>query len=288
MRFWRSLWGGRGISSPVETSFGKSTASVSCLRQILRHKQNEETVRRCRLFYNPRYIPQNRAQALKVAWKSRVKVSTWDNLSVHCVVPENIHTPPTEGFLVWNPHPSGNSILVSYFRSKNWAFGTPLPLGISFNLPCCGHGYFLRLHTSQRLSMVQNNFSVHFAISKWIHETSFPWIVEERLQNTSRNRRIYVRKLGSYENEARKKFQAWTGFEHMTSAIPVQCFRNLGPGHSHNTPVDYKIKSEFFFEINLTCGCFANSHKYTHFHLPFSEEKVVFIQWSVLQKNNLQ
>ena len=44
------------------------------------------------------------------------------------------------------PHPSRNSILVSYFPSKNRAFETPLPLGISVNLPWGGHGYFLELH----------------------------------------------------------------------------------------------------------------------------------------------
>ena len=38
---------------------------------------------------------------------------------VHCFVPENIHTPPTEGFLV----------------SKKRGFENPLPLGISINLP---------------------------------------------------------------------------------------------------------------------------------------------------------
>ena len=30
-------------------------------------------------------------------------------------------------------HPSGNSILVPYFPLKNWAFETPLPLGMSVN-----------------------------------------------------------------------------------------------------------------------------------------------------------
>ena len=38
-------------------------------------------------------------------------------------------------FFKLNPHPSRNFILVSYFHSKNWAFETPLPLGISINLP---------------------------------------------------------------------------------------------------------------------------------------------------------
>ena len=74
----------------------------------------------------------------------------WVNDVIYCVAPENIHTPPTRGFLNWTPppYPPGNSILVSYFRSKNWAFETPLPLGISVNLPWGGHayGYFLELH----------------------------------------------------------------------------------------------------------------------------------------------
>ena len=60
-------------------------------------------------------------------------------------VPENIRTPPMEGFSNWT-HPSGNSLLVSYFHSKNLAFETPLPLGISLNLPWGGYGYFLELH----------------------------------------------------------------------------------------------------------------------------------------------
>ena len=29
---------------------------------------------------------------------------------IHCVVPENIHTPPTEGFSSLTPHPPGFSV----------------------------------------------------------------------------------------------------------------------------------------------------------------------------------
>ena len=61
-------------------------------------------------------------------------------------VPEHIHSPTMEGFLNWTPHPSRNSILVSYFHSKNWAFETLPHLGISINLPWGGHGYLLELH----------------------------------------------------------------------------------------------------------------------------------------------
>ena len=36
----------------------------------------------------------------------------WESTSVrgHCVVPENIHTPPTEGFSSLTPHPPGFSV----------------------------------------------------------------------------------------------------------------------------------------------------------------------------------
>ena len=77
--------------------------------------------------------------------------------SVQCIVPENIHTSPTEGFLVWIPHLSGNSILVSHFRLKNWAFEIPLPLGISVNLPWGGHGYFWN-YTIQDLCCLNRQF----------------------------------------------------------------------------------------------------------------------------------
>ena len=54
---------------------------------------------------------------------------------------------PSHGrFFKFNPHPSRNSLLVSYFHLKNLAFETPLPLGISINLPWGGYGYFLELH----------------------------------------------------------------------------------------------------------------------------------------------
>ena len=58
------------------------------------------------------------------------------------------------------PHPSVNSILVSYFCSKNWAFEIPRPLGISvLNLPWGGHGYFLELHNHDLLAFVFKCFA---------------------------------------------------------------------------------------------------------------------------------
>ena len=42
--------------------------------------------------------------------------------------------------------PLGNSSLASYFASKILNFKTPLPLGISNDLPWGGYGFFLELH----------------------------------------------------------------------------------------------------------------------------------------------
>ena len=44
-----------------------------------------------------------------------------------CGVPENIHTPPMEGFCFAPLLPPGNSSLASYFASKILTFKTPLP-----------------------------------------------------------------------------------------------------------------------------------------------------------------
>ena len=68
------------------------------------------------------------------------------------VVPENIHTPSHRRLFKLNLPPPPLTppeilfLLVSYFPSKNWAFETPSPLGISVNLPWGGHGYFLEQH----------------------------------------------------------------------------------------------------------------------------------------------
>ena len=48
-------------------------------------------------------------------------------LITDCVVPENIHTTPMEGFFGLNLHPSRNSSLGSYFPLKILAFQDPSP-----------------------------------------------------------------------------------------------------------------------------------------------------------------
>ena len=65
---------------------------------------------------------------------------------LQCAVPGNVHTPATEGCLFYIPSPPGNSSLLSYIASKNLAFKTPLPLGISNDLPWGGYEFFLELH----------------------------------------------------------------------------------------------------------------------------------------------
>jgi len=46
------------------------------------------------------------------------------------------------------PHLTGNSSSASCFPLKNYAFETPLTLGISVNLPWDGYGYSVELHIS--------------------------------------------------------------------------------------------------------------------------------------------
>ena len=72
----------------------------------------------------------------------KIKINTLEN-----VLFQKISIPlPWKVFQIAAPNPFGNSILVPYFHSKNWAFETPLPFGISINLPWGRHGYFLELH----------------------------------------------------------------------------------------------------------------------------------------------
>jgi len=54
----------------------------------------------------------------------------------------------------------GNSSLASYFPLKIW----PLPLWISFNLPCSGYGYFLEVH-NMLLVLVLFLFTLELLIS---------------------------------------------------------------------------------------------------------------------------
>jgi len=52
-------------------------------------------------------------------------------------------------FYFATPLPSRNSSLALCFASKILAFYTPLPLGISDDLPWAGCGFFLELHNNQ-------------------------------------------------------------------------------------------------------------------------------------------
>ena len=54
--------------------------------------------------------------------------------------------PPGKGFCFALPSPLGNSSLASYFASKILTFRTPLPLGISDDLPWGGYGFFQELY----------------------------------------------------------------------------------------------------------------------------------------------
>ena len=80
---------------------------------------------------------------------------------VHCVFPESIHTPPTEGFFGLNPshpHPSGNSSLGSYIPLKILAFNTPSPSEFSNDPLWWGYGYFLEPHIGDAEEQMRSNF----------------------------------------------------------------------------------------------------------------------------------
>ena len=64
-----------------------------------------------------------------------------------CVVQENIHTSPMEGFFRLNPpSPLEFSYFFHTFPYKFWLLRPPFPLGISNDLPWGGYGYFLEPH----------------------------------------------------------------------------------------------------------------------------------------------
>ena len=111
---------------PEENPFQLSDTAPE---QVLIHQQTEPVYQQ--LTIDPH---SGVAQALEGNW----------------VVPENIHTPSTEGFFVSTPppppNPSGNSSFVSYFLLNILVFEIPLPLGISNDPPQGGYGYFLELH----------------------------------------------------------------------------------------------------------------------------------------------
>ena len=67
---------------------------------------------------------------------------TYPVLVIHCAVSENIHTPPQKVFVLYPLSPPENSSLASYFASTILASKTPLPLGISNDLPWGGYGFF--------------------------------------------------------------------------------------------------------------------------------------------------
>ena len=66
---------------------------------------------------------------------------------IMCVVPENIHTSPKDGFLVRTLTPPGISSFASYFPLKILAFELPLPLGISIYHPWGGYMVIFWNHT---------------------------------------------------------------------------------------------------------------------------------------------
>ena len=97
--------------------------------------------------------------------KELVKITnfTFYCSTCYCAVPQNIHTSPKEGFLFCTLPPlPGNSSLFSYIASKNLAFKTPHPRGISNDLPWGGYVFLLELHIVRCTHLQHSVFQITF------------------------------------------------------------------------------------------------------------------------------
>ena len=82
-------------------------------------------------------------------------------------------------FFVLHPHPPpGNSSLASYFSSNILASKTPLPLGISNDLPWGGYGFFQELHI-----VIFKKITTFFLIYKTCFDVTNIIAVAEYLKN---------------------------------------------------------------------------------------------------------
>ena len=89
----------------------------------------------------------------------------------HCVVPENIHTPLTEGFFFGlDPHPSGNSSLGSYFSLKILPLRPP-PSPSEFPMNLCGGGMDICWNHRLCLKLLTDHCKDHFIY--FMSETSY-------------------------------------------------------------------------------------------------------------------
>ena len=80
---------------------------------------------------NMEYISSWQAANAPV-WPVIVKVTA----DVECVVKENIYTSPTEGFMVWTPHPQFQFCFILSF--KNCCFWDPPPFLLEFPMTRLG------------------------------------------------------------------------------------------------------------------------------------------------------
>ena len=150
----------------------------------------------------------------KLYWYKFTLVAVLDR---DCVVPENIHTLPMEGFfLVWIPHPTGNSSLDSYIPLKILAFKIPLPLRISHVPLSWWYGCFLEPHVDACMKTSMGfNVNVHqchvsssvmyphvhfnFIYLFTTHTYSYKWKQKKEIHKNSVKEKKLKRKHGAYE-----------------------------------------------------------------------------------------
>ena len=82
-----------------------------------------------------------------------------------------------------------------------------------------------------------------------------------------------VRNLSSCETKAwKKKIQAWTGFETMTSAMPVQCSTNWAI-----KPTGTGFQAWIFFSCFLFASCALTARIFLLFYLSSAVQYICFI-----------
>ena len=98
-----------------------------------------------------RLFKQNHEKKIAKFLTTQVLCLTFNN-----VLFQQISIPSHGRFFKLNPAPLRKFPFSVILSLKNLAFETPLPPGISINLPCGGYGYFVELHNINYIALVND------------------------------------------------------------------------------------------------------------------------------------
>ena len=96
---------------------------------------------------------------VKIILEKGLHATNWRDVPVLMCCSRKYPYPSHGRFFKLNPPPLQKFHVSAKLSLKNWAFETPLPLGISINLPWGGHGYFLELHNECLVTVL--TFLIH-------------------------------------------------------------------------------------------------------------------------------